>query len=132
MIGLDTNVIVRFLVQDDPAQAALASSLITSLTAEGPGYISSVVLVEAFWVLRRGYKLTTTDVVAALLALVSADEILVEQRDAVRTALRESQDGFDFADALVALDGARRGCEYTATFDRKASEFRGMRLLDGS
>lgn len=83
MIGLDTSVIVRSLVQDDPAQAALASSLTTLLTAElltaeEPGYVSSVVLVEAFWALRRGYTLPTADVAAALLALVSADEILIE------------------------------------------------------
>ena len=129
MIGLDTNVIVRFLVQDEPVQSALASSLITSRTAKDPGYISTVVLVEVFWVLKRAYKLPNQDVPAALLALVSSDEIVVEGRDAVRAALREGANGYDFADALVALEGTRHGCDYTATFDRKASSLAGMRLL---
>ncbi|WP_298255193.1 PIN domain-containing protein [uncultured Arthrobacter sp.] len=132
MIGLDTNVIVRFLTQDDSIQSALAASLLGSLTPVQPGYISPAVLVETYWVLRRGYRLPAKDVVSALLALVSSDEILVEHADLVRTALRQALEGHDFADALIALDGVRRGCEFTATFDRHASDLEGMKLLDSA
>lgn len=130
MIGLDTNVVVRFLVQDDEEQSALATSLFTSLTAKDRGYLSTVVLVEVFWVLRRGYRIPSNDIAETLLALVSADEIRVDEDEIVRAALRQARGGADFADALVALDGLRRGCEYTATFDKRASELTGMRLLE--
>jgi predicted nucleic-acid-binding protein len=56
MIGLDTNVVVRYLVQDDPDQSAVASELIDNLTETDPGYVSLVTVVEIYWVLRRAYK----------------------------------------------------------------------------
>ncbi|MBG0739253.1 type II toxin-antitoxin system VapC family toxin [Paeniglutamicibacter antarcticus] len=129
MIGLDTNVLVRYLVQDDPKQSQLASQLMSGFTSADPGYLSLIVLVETIWVLRRSYKLDPRDISRAILKLSSAEEILVESPEMVRRAARESAGGADFADALIVLSGRDSGCEYTATFDQRAAELDGMELL---
>lgn len=129
MIGLDTNVLVRYLVQDDASQSAAASALIRSFTPDSSGYISVTVLVETFWVLKRAYKLGHQEIARALIDLASTEDIVVEQSDLVRQAARQAAEGHDFADALIALNGRERGCDYTATFDGKAVSLRGMRLL---
>lgn len=129
MIGADTNVLIRYLVQDDPAQSTAASALFGSFTVESPGYLSVTVLVETFWVLKRAYKISQKEIANVLNDLASSEELVVEQSDLVRQAARLAAEGYDFADALVALNGRERGCDYTATLDEKASELRGMKLL---
>ena len=129
MIGLDTNVLVRYLVRDDPPQSAAASALIRSFTAKQPGYVSVIVLVETFWVLKRAYKLKEQDIARVMLDLAASEDVVVEDADLVRRAARSAIDGHDFADALIALDGQMRGCSQTATFDAKAAGLPGMQLL---
>ncbi|MBB2890968.1 PIN domain-containing protein [Flexivirga oryzae] len=128
MIGLDTNVVVRYLVQDDPDQSAAASALIEDLTETEPGYISLVTVVELYWVLRRAYRVSPARCTELLEGLLDARELRVGQDDLVRAALRDA-DGLDFADAVIAELGRTAGCERTVTFDRRAARGRAMQLL---
>ncbi len=129
MIGLDTNVVVRYLVQDDPDQSAAASALIEGLTETEPGYISLVTVVELYWVLRRAYKVSVDRCAELVGGLLDARELRVDQDDVVRAALGASPDGLDFADAVVAELGRAAGCDYTVTFDRRAARGGAMQLL---
>ena len=129
MIGLDTNVLVRYFTQDDTAQAAAANELIDQLTEPRPGYVTMIVIVETYWVLSRAYRTDQTTVGATLRGLLDAKEVVVERADLVRRALRRMADGADFADALISEAGADAGCERTVTFDRRAAKSAGMQLL---
>ncbi|WP_026550174.1 type II toxin-antitoxin system VapC family toxin [Arthrobacter sp. Br18] len=129
MIGVDTNVLVRYLVQDDPQQSAAASSLIRSFNPDASGFISLSVLVESFWVLKNAYRLNHRKIAGVFGDLAASEDIVVENPDLVREAARRAAEGYDFADVVIALDGRAHGCEYTATFDSKASQLQGMRLL---
>lgn len=130
MIGLDTNVIVRYLVQDDPEQSAAASALVDGLTETAPGYLSLVTVVELHWVLRRAYGVDTERCAALLEGLVEARELRVEQEEVVRAAVDAVLRGLDFADAVVAELGRVAGCAYTVTFDQRAAQKGAMRLLE--
>lgn len=129
MIGLDTNVLVRYFTQDDTAQAARANALVDRLTDTQPGYVTTVALAETYWVLRRAYKYQPASVATALSGLLQAAEIVVEQPDPVRRALRRVDSGADFADALIAELGAEAGCQRTMTLDERAAKKAGMQLL---
>lgn len=129
MIGLDTNVIVRYLVQDEPAQSAAASTVIDTLTESEPGFLGLVTVVELYWVLKRAYKVSTASCADLLEGLVDARELRVDQESSVRVALGASRDGLDFADALIAELGRATGCDHTVTFDRCAAQLKQMRLL---
>ena len=130
MIGLDTNVLVRFLVQDDPEQAAAATGLITGLTQSDPGFVCREVLVEMVWVLERAYGLPCADIAQALDGLLEAQELVIETADRVAVAVdRYRKGGAGFADQMVALAGQGAGCRVTASFDRKAANLPGMCLV---
>lgn len=131
MIGLDANVLVRYLAQDDPAQSAMASDLIEQrLTARNPGFISVVAMVETAWVLARAYRLPNKEVAAAIERVLQADGFVVENEQAVFSAmiaLKEARGSF--ADALIGTLGTAAGCTCTVTFDRKASQLAEFKLL---
>jgi predicted nucleic-acid-binding protein len=130
VIGLDTNVLVRFLVQDDPDQTRAAGVLIAGLTEADPGFVCREVLLELVWVLERAYGLARQDIAAALAGLLKARELVVEGGDRVAVAAdRYRKGGAGFADQMVALAGQGAGCRETVTFDRKAAGLPGMRLL---
>ena len=129
MIGLDTNVLVRYLTQDDEVQAAEANQLIEGLTESSPGYVSMLVLAETYWVLRRAYKVDHDAIVATLRGLLGSRELVIDRADLVRRALRRVADGADFADALINELGVDAGCDHTVTFDEGAAKLAGMRLL---
>jgi predicted nucleic-acid-binding protein len=122
MIGLDTNVLVRYLAQEDPAQSARATEIIERRLSEAnPGFVSVVAMAEMAWVLERAYGLPTKDVVAAIERTLQADVLVIEREQqvfAAMTALKEG--GGSFADALTGALGAAAGCSTTLTFDRKA------------
>jgi predicted nucleic-acid-binding protein len=130
MIGLDTNVLVRYVAQDDATQAARANELIDQLTESQPGYVTVIVLAELYWVLRRAYSADRESATSVLQGLLESKEILVEQADAVRRAVRRAREGGDFADALITELGIDAGCEHTVTFDHRAAKTAGMRLLE--
>ena len=131
MIGLDTNILVRYLAQDDPAQSARAIALLEGeLTADNPGYVSLVVMVEIAWVLERAYLLSNAELAAAIERMLQADALVIESEQDVFTAMiavKSSQ--ASFADALIATLGIRAGCERTLTFDRKAVRYPGFALV---
>ena len=130
MIALDTNVLVRFLTQDDAAQSIAASSVIAQLTTEDPGYVCREVLVEMVWVLERAYGLDSVQVATALEGLLAATEIEIETADDVASALyRYRDDGFDFADLMIRAASIRGGAGVLVTFDRKAAKLPGVQLI---
>ena len=131
MTGLDTNVIVRFLMKDDADQAALAAKAFAELTTATPGFVCREVLVELVWVLQKIYRLPRTDIADAIEGLLGAREIVVESADQVAVAVdRLRKGGAGFADQMIALVGQGAGCQATVTFDRKAAGLPGMSLLD--
>jgi predicted nucleic-acid-binding protein len=130
MIGLDTNVLVRYFQQDDPVQTARASALIASFTAERRGFIASSVLVELAWVLTSKYKIGRGDMAGIIERLLLAQEVVIEQAPIVWRAVRVYRSSqADFADCLMERIGDAAGCEYTVTYDQAAAQTAGMRLL---
>ena len=122
MIGLDTNVLVRYLAQDDPAQSAKATQIIEKrLSEENPGFISIVTMVEAVCVLDRAYHLRADEIAAAVERILQTDVLVVEHEQEVFTAMIAMKEGQgSFADAVIAGLGAKAGCACTLTFDQKA------------
>lgn len=131
MIGLDTNVLVRYFAEDDPAQARAAARLIErKLSAESPGHISCIVLAELAWVLDRSYGSPKATIIEIIDGLLASPALVIEQKSAVRQALQAYRGGAgDFADCLIAELNATAGCEATLTFDRAAARLPGFRLL---
>ena len=130
MTGLDTNVLVRYVMQDDPKQAEEASRLIESLTPESPGFVPVVALVELVWVLSSCYDLTREQVGQALDALLRTKEIVLDRADQVAQALRAFRaSAADFADCLIERTAAAAGCKETMTFDTGAAKRAGMTLI---
>jgi predicted nucleic-acid-binding protein len=130
MIGLDTNILVRYLTQDDPIQSAKAREVVERrLTEEKPGFVSIVAMVEIVWVLERAYGLTPHEIVGAVERMLQTDVLVVENEQEVFTAMIALKDGRgSFADAVIAALGARMGCSCTLTFDRKALRLPGFKL----
>lgn len=129
MIGLDTNVLVRHLVQDDEEQAAAAAPVLSRLTESDPGFVSLVVMAEVFWVLRSSYRQPVDHVLDHLEALLGARELEFEDGETVWRAVLKARQGADFADALIADAAELFGCDEVVTFDRGAAQTLGMRLL---
>jgi len=120
MIGLDTNVLVRYLMQDDAAQASRASAAIESVAGRGERLrLTAITLCELVWVLESAYRQTRADVARALDQIVRTADFDLEHVDHVRTAIEQYRTTpADFADALIGLLNAAAGCEHTLTFDR--------------
>jgi predicted nucleic-acid-binding protein len=130
MIGLDTNVLVRYIMQDDAKQSAKATTLIESLDADRPGFISVVSILELYWVLTSCYDLNNDQVKVALEVLLRTRQIVIDRADQILRALRVFESGkADFADCLIERTAASAGCEETLTFDVSASKYAGMTLI---
>ena len=130
MIGLDTNVLVRYVVQDDPKQSQQATRLIESLTTDAPGYVSQISVVELVWVLTGCYTSTKNEICEVLETLLRTKEIVVAHADTIWKALRVFKESkADFADCLIERSANEAGCTHTATFDRDAAKHCGMRLI---
>ena len=123
MIGLDTNILVRYLTQDDPVQSVKAREIFERrLTEKNPGFVSVVAMVETVRVLDRAYFLTAREIATAIEKLLQVDVLYIEKEQEVFTAMVAlKQARGSFADALIAELGARVGCTRTLTFDRKAA-----------
>jgi len=129
MIGLDTNILVRYLVQDDPVQSAKATELIERrLTPDNPGFISIVAMVETVWVLDRSYGFAAQEIAATIERILESETLAVENEREVFTAMISLKDGRMFADAIIGALGRKAGCSYTFTFDRKALRLPEFRL----
>jgi predicted nucleic-acid-binding protein len=122
VIGVDTNVLIRYLVKDDLAQFEKARRLISRASASGePVLVSLLVLLETEWVLRSRYELPKTQIASTLSALLETAEVVFEDEPGVETALYTWKDSTaEFADCLIGAHNGRLGCSATATFDTKA------------
>lgn len=130
MIGLDTNVLVRYIMEDDPKQSVRAAKLIESLDADNPGFVALVSVIELYWVLTSCYALTNAQVSQAMEVLLRVEQIVVDRADQVLRALRVFEAGkADFADCLIERTAASAGCEQTMTFDVGAARHVGMTLI---
>jgi predicted nucleic-acid-binding protein len=130
MIGLDTNVLVRYIMQDDPKQSPKATKLVESLNAETRGFVPLVSTVELAWVLGFSYGLKREQVAQAVDLLLRTKEIVVDRADVVAQALRVYKAGSaDLADCLIERTAASAGCERTMTFDIGAAKAAGMTLV---
>jgi predicted nucleic-acid-binding protein len=130
MIGLDTNVLVRYIMQDDAKQSAKATKLVESLTVAEPGFIALVSVVELVWVLPSCYDLSREQIAQALEVLLRAKQLVVDRSDQVVRALRVYSSGnADFADCLIERTASSAGCEKTMTFDVGAAKAAGMTLI---
>jgi predicted nucleic-acid-binding protein len=129
MIGLDSNILVRYITHDDEAQTAVVTKLVASLSSDSPGYVSLVVLVELIWVLEGFFDFKKNEVEDVVESLLRGREILLERPDLVEQAVRKFKSGkADLADCIIERTAHAAGCDYTLTFDRKAVSG-GMRLL---
>jgi len=128
MLGLDTNVLVRFLVRDEEAQFDKARKLIRREIAAGRRvFVSQLVLLETEWVLRSRYGLQKNLIIETISGLLEATDIRFEDEAAIEEALFTWKDAAaDFADCLIGAQNRRLGCRATATFDVKASKLPGV------
>jgi len=130
MIGLYTNILVRYLAQDDPKQSKRASDIIEGeISRDQPGFISSVVLVEVCWVLSRLYTMKKEDVMLVVSEFLNSEDLQIEHREETWKAhQRTVSRGLDFSDALLGMIHLTNGCEYTLTFDKKSAKSSVFRL----
>lgn len=131
MIGLDTNILIRYITQDDPVQSAKAAEIVERrLTPENPGFVSVVTMVESVWVLDRAYGLTAQEIATTVERLLQIEVLAIENEQQVFTAMVALKQGLgSFADALIAELGTRAGCSRTLTFDRKAIRLPAFELV---
>jgi predicted nucleic-acid-binding protein len=130
MIGIDTNVLIRYLTKDDAEQTPRARALVDSLTHENPGYITVVVMVEAFWVLTsKRYGYTPKEAANALGTLALSEEFVVEHELPLLAAVTSANVGGGFADVLIAHVAKRAGCSRVVTFDQDAADRLALELL---
>ena len=130
MIGLDTNILARHIMQD-PVQSPAASRLLGSLTAADTGFVPLVAVMELNWVLSSGYDLDRSQIVQAFETFLNARELVVEGAETVWKALRLfARSKANFADCLIERSAAAAGCVQTMTFDRDAAKFCRMALVE--
>jgi len=122
MIGLDTNVLVRLLAQDQPEQTGKAQKFISQRCTEAqPAFVNLIVLAETVWVLERSYRYTVAQICLALEQLLQVREIKIQSPDEVWAALRNYREtGVGFSDALIEAINLTAGCSTTISFDKKA------------
>jgi predicted nucleic-acid-binding protein len=131
MNGLDTNILIRYITQDDPIQSAKATEIIENrFTRERPGFISLVTMAEVVWVLGSVYELPEREIADTVERMLQADSLMVQNEQQVFTAMVALRRGWGaFSDALIAAVGAWAGCDSTLTFDKKALRLSGFELV---
>jgi predicted nucleic-acid-binding protein len=131
MIGVDTNVLVRYFVADDEAQLQRAAAFLeTAISEQEPGFVSVVVLAELAWVLERSYRLSREAIAEAMETVLRAEGLVVDREAAVDAALDQFRtQRVSFADALIGALATAAGCAHVVTFDRKAGRLPAFRVL---
>lgn len=131
MIGIDTNVLVRYITRDEPGQYRAAKAFLEShCTRETPGFVNAIVLCELVWILTDAYDASRDDVVRVIDQLLRTRQLQIERRDQVRTALDAYQKhSAGFADCLLGQINLHAGCAETVTFDQNASTIDGWQQL---
>jgi len=133
MIGIDTNVLVHYIAQDDAVQSAQASDLIEQeCSQEIPGFVGIVVLLQLVWVSESCYGATRTEIAEIVWRILSTRHLVVEEAELVWKALRLFESGeADFSDCVIERVADAAGCTRTLTFDRQAAATAGMTLVGG-
>jgi predicted nucleic-acid-binding protein len=128
MLGVDTNVLIRYLTRDDESQYEKARRLIDREVAKGePVLVSQLVLLETEWVLRSRYALAKEDIVTTFSALLDTADLAIEDEPSVENAVYSWKDSAaDFADCLIEALNRRLGCRATTTFDGRALKIPGF------
>jgi len=123
VIGLDTNVLARYLTQDDPVQSAKTNQLIEQTVTDGNSFfINQIVLCELVWVLTRAYNYPKSDVVQVIEKILLTRHFEIEDKNTVSQALNYYKTSrADFADCLIGLKNSNNGCDKTLSFDKAAS-----------
>ena len=131
MIGLDTNVLLRYLLQDDPKQTRQANQIFDQhLSEQNPGFISLVAVLETVWVMRSLLKQTSSQIASHLENLLTADPLVVQNEQQVFDAASALKRGAgEFEGALIGSLSAWARCSHTLTFDRKAARLNGFRVI---
>jgi predicted nucleic-acid-binding protein len=130
MIALDTNILVRFFMQDDPKQLTRVRAVMNTLSAADPAWVGLAVVQELVWVSRSLYRANREDITLMLDRLLSMSEISVEQPSVVRHAVRIYQTTMvAFSDCLIFASASAAGCTQTLTFDELAAKTAGMTLI---
>ena len=130
MIALDTNVLVRYLVRDDEAQAATARTVVSSLSADKPGFVCREVILELVWVLERAYGFSREQIANVLEHLVSTDVLVIEAgADVARAAFSYVTGSAGFSDLMILAAAERSNALPLHTFDRKAARLEGVTLI---
>src|SRR6202158_2939359 len=128
MIGLDTNIVVRYLTHDDPSQATAAVTVMDSLSSDSPGFLSLIVIAELVWVLEASYRFKKSEIEQVLETLLRSKELVIARAEIVAPDLRKFRAGHaDFADCLIERCGHAAQCQYTLTFDQNAASAAGMK-----
>ena len=132
MKGLDTNVIIRFLVRDDESQWQQADQYINqALENHQPCLINNIVLCEVVWVLRSRYKISRDQIIAILENLLNTNIFVFENPDQITWAINQMKSGnADFSDYLIVRQNQQSGCDETASFDVKLGQLPQVKLLD--
>lgn len=130
MTGVDTNIILRAVLQDHEVQTAIAQRTLSGFSREAPGFISIVTLAEVYWMLARGRHFEKRACLAVIRRLVESETLEFDDGEGVVRAIHLAEDGADFADALIQSTMEQFGATETVTFDRSASERLGWRLLE--
>jgi len=130
VIALDTNVLVRYLVNDNPKQAQAARALLAKLTPQQPGFISREVAVELAWVLMRAYNFPRDQVADVFEQLVARETFHVESNlDIILAAVVHRKGNADFSDQMIVAAARRQGAATLYTFDQKMARLSGTTLL---
>ncbi len=130
MIALDTNVLIRYLVDDDPQQAEAARALLAEFTSQRPGFVCREVVVELAWVLDRAYEFSRDQIATILEELVATGELHFEAADdVVRAAHAYRRGGAGFSDQMISAAARRAGADVLYTFDWHAARISGAVLL---
>lgn len=131
MIGVDTNVLLRLLIDDHREQSAKARTFFAERSARDPAYVSATVLAELIWLLRRRFHYSNEDILGALRAMASTEEMRLEHGSLLRTFLNSpGRKASDVADAMIGWSAMNANCEKVVTFDKRSAKLNsGMELL---
>ncbi len=130
MIGLDTNILVRFLTHDDPDQYKSAKAFMADLSPENPGYVSREVVVELAWVLQSSFRQGRQQIAETFEGLLGSKELVFEAGEAMAVAIEDyATGGPGLADHMIREAARLAGCTHLATFDRKLGRMAYVTLL---
>jgi predicted nucleic-acid-binding protein len=121
MIGVDTNILIRYIMQDDEVQASLANRLIGSATPSNRIYLSALVTIETIWVLKSVYKVSLDKIADVIARLAASSKVKMQDAEVFRV-IAESGFDADYMDSLITQAAKTAKCEHFYTFDEKLAK----------